>query len=167
MGRPLDDVFETISERPIAAASLGQARDPACAPLVHQIHALVGGGSSQADGGHKAEASDCTVGAVPLMRPWNAPQVYKAKLRSTGEAVAVKVQRPNIEPVIFRDLWLLRAASFVINAVAIQRLGCYATLIIDEFGEKLLEARCYSDFPHRFRSPPLAAFYVLRMRRQR
>ena len=29
-------------------------------------------------------------------------QVYRAKLRRTGEDVAVKVQRPGIEPIIYR-----------------------------------------------------------------
>ena len=73
-------------------------------------------------------------------------QVYKARLRPSygGAEVAVKVQRPDIEPVVFRDLWLLRQLSFLVNAVAIRRLGCNATLIIDEFGEKLLEELDYT-----------------------
>ena len=67
-------------------------------------------------------------------------QVYKARLRPSygGAEVAVKVQRPDIEPVVFRDLWLLRQLSFLVNAVAIRRLGCNATLIIDEFGKGTL-----------------------------
>ena len=112
-GRPLDEVFEVITPRPIAAASLGQ--------------------------------------------------VYKARLRPAfgGADVAVKVQRPGIEPVVFRDLWLLRQLSFLVNAVAIQRLGCNATLVIDEFGEKLLEeldyrleARNMTDFGVNFKDSP-------------
>lgn len=51
------------------------------------------------------------------------------------------MQRPGIEPVIFRDLWLVRSLSFVINAAARKRLGCSATVIVDEFSEKLLQAR--------------------------
>ena len=35
-------------------------------------------------------------------------QVYKAVLRDTGQEVAVKVQRPNVEPLIFRDLYIFR-----------------------------------------------------------
>ena len=35
-------------------------------------------------------------------------QVYKAKLKASGETVAVKVQRPGIEPIIYRDLVLFR-----------------------------------------------------------
>lgn len=105
MGRPLEDVFESISERPIAAASLGQ--------------------------------------------------VYKGVLKSNGKTVAVKVQRPEIEPVIYRDLWLLRTASYAINTLAIRRLGCNATLIIDEFGEKLLE-----ELDYKLEARNLQDFYV-------
>ena len=85
LGRPLDEVFSSISETPVAAASLGQ--------------------------------------------------VYRATLRDTGEEVAVKVQRPGIEPVILRDLVLFRELARFVNAVAIERLGCNAQLIVDEFGE--------------------------------
>jgi len=70
-------------------------------------------------------------------------QVYKAKMRSTGEDVAIKVQRPGIEPFIYRDLVLFRGLAFFINAVSIRRLGCNAQLIVDEFGEKLLEELDY------------------------
>jgi len=40
-------------------------------------------------------------------------QVYKAVLKETGEDVAVKVQRPGVEPNILRDLFIFRTlASF-------------------------------------------------------
>jgi hypothetical protein len=35
-------------------------------------------------------------------------QVYKAVLRDTGQEVAIKVQRPSVEPIIFRDLFIFR-----------------------------------------------------------
>ena len=112
-GRKLEEVFELITPKPIAAASLGQ--------------------------------------------------VYKARLRQAygGSDVAIKVQRPGIEPVIYRDLWLLRVLAFAVNAVAVQRLGCDAVTIIDEFGEKLLEeldykleARNMADFGENFANDP-------------
>lgn len=43
---------------------------------------------------------------VPI--PCADPQVYKAVLRDTGEEVAVKVQRPGVEPTILRDLLIFR-----------------------------------------------------------
>jgi predicted unusual protein kinase regulating ubiquinone biosynthesis (AarF/ABC1/UbiB family) len=69
--------------------------------------------------------------------------VYKAVLRDTGEEVAVKVQRPGIEPIIYRDLYVFRALGGLFNFVARKRLGCNAELIVDEFGEKLLEELDY------------------------
>lgn len=112
LGRPLGEVFTSISESPVAAASLGQ--------------------------------------------------VYKAVLRDTGEAVAVKVQRPGVEPIILRDLCIFRALAGLLNTWALDRLGCNAELIVDEFGEKLLEeldyiqeARNAEDFGANFKGDPL------------
>lgn len=111
LGRPLEQVFSSISERPVAAASLGQ--------------------------------------------------VYKAVLRDTGEEVAVKVQRPGVEPTILRDLLIFRTLAGGFNAVARRRLGCDAELIVDEFGEKILEELDYTqeaknieEFERNFRSDP-------------
>ncbi|KAF6265079.1 ABC1 family-domain-containing protein [Scenedesmus sp. NREL 46B-D3] len=111
LGRPLEAVFSSISEQPVAAASLGQ--------------------------------------------------VYKAVLRDTGEEVAVKVQRPGIEPLILRDLYVFRALGSLFNAFSQQRLGCNAELVVDEFGEKLLEeldymqeARNIEEFGRNFASDP-------------
>jgi predicted unusual protein kinase regulating ubiquinone biosynthesis (AarF/ABC1/UbiB family) len=94
LGSPLEELFSSISEKPVAAASLGQ--------------------------------------------------VYKAVLRETGEEVAVKVQRPGVEPVILRDLFIFRALGSLFNTVSRQRLGCNAELVVDEFGEKLLEELDYT-----------------------
>lgn len=112
LGRPLEEVLSSISERPIAAASLGQ--------------------------------------------------VYKGVLRESGEEVAIKVQRPRVEPIIVRDLFIFRAIAQLINPIARRRLGCNAALIVDEFGEKLmeeldyeLEARNIQDFHTNFDGDPL------------
>ena len=111
LGRPIGEVFASISDRPVAAASLGQ--------------------------------------------------VYKAVLRETGEAVAIKVQRPGVEPIIFRDLFIFRAIAGLLNPLSLKRLGCNAELIVDEFGEKLLEeldyvqeARNIEDFFANFKNDP-------------
>lgn len=88
-------------------------------------------------------------------------QVYRATLRSTGEDVAIKVQRPNIEPIIYRDLFLFRTLASFLNGFSLQKLGCNAELIVDEFGEKLLEeldynleARNIEDFYENFKDDP-------------
>ncbi|KAE9586483.1 putative cadmium-transporting ATPase [Lupinus albus] len=88
-------------------------------------------------------------------------QVYRATLRSTGEDVAIKVQRPGIEPLIYRDLFLFRTLASFLNGISIQKLGCNAELIVDEFGEKLLEeldytleARNLEDFLENFKNDP-------------
>jgi predicted unusual protein kinase regulating ubiquinone biosynthesis (AarF/ABC1/UbiB family) len=144
--------------------------------------------------------------------------VYKAVLRETGQDVAIKVQRPNITPIVMRDLYIFRALATLINPIAQvrqlhsrlfpaladappadarssctsgshhngqcivversqhtkprtwgsrhqsalqKRLGCNAALIIDEFGEKLLEECDYQleatniqDFYNNFRGDP-------------
>jgi predicted unusual protein kinase regulating ubiquinone biosynthesis (AarF/ABC1/UbiB family) len=65
-------------------------------------------------------------------------QVYKARLHS-GEQVAVKVQRPNLMPVITLDLFLMRWASTWITPFLPLNIGQNLTLIVDEFGVKLFE----------------------------
>lgn len=70
--------------------------------------------------------------------------MYKAVLRDTGEEVAVKVQRPNVEPLIFRDLYIFRRLARFVTPFAMRKLGCNAELIVDEFGEKLLEELDYA-----------------------
>jgi len=94
LGRPLADVFSTISEKPIAAASLGQ--------------------------------------------------VYKARLRDTNKDVAIKVRRPGVEPLIYRDLFIFRKIAGLFNWYSLKQLGCNAQLVVDEFGEKLLEELDYT-----------------------
>ncbi|KAL6763578.1 ABC1 family-domain-containing protein [Haematococcus lacustris] len=111
LGQPLEQLFSSISEGPVAAASLGQ--------------------------------------------------VYKAVLRSTGEEVAIKVQRPQVEPVILRDLFIFRTLASFFDTFARQRLGCKPELIVDEFGQKLLEeldyvqeARNIQEFCNNFAGEP-------------
>lgn len=56
----------------------------------------------------------------------------------------LQVQRPGIEPIIYRDLFLFRTLASFLNGISIQKLGCNAELIVDEFGEKLLEELDYT-----------------------
>jgi predicted unusual protein kinase regulating ubiquinone biosynthesis (AarF/ABC1/UbiB family) len=65
-------------------------------------------------------------------------QVYRASLY-TGEDVAVKVQRPNLLPVLTLDLYLMRWAASWLSPWLPLNLGHDLTLIVDEFGIKLFE----------------------------
>lgn len=56
----------------------------------------------------------------------------------------LQVQRPEIEPIIYRDLFLFRTLASFLNGISLQKLGCNAELIVDEFGEKLLEELDYT-----------------------
>ena len=63
---------------------------------------------------------------------------------------------------IMRDLFIFRSLAGLINPIAQSRLGCNAALIVDEFGEKLLEeldyaleARNITDFYNNFKGDPL------------
>ena len=65
-------------------------------------------------------------------------QVYRGRLHS-GEEVAVKVQRPNLRPVLSLDLYLMRWAASWLAPWLPLNLGHDLTLIVDEFGTKLFE----------------------------
>jgi predicted unusual protein kinase regulating ubiquinone biosynthesis (AarF/ABC1/UbiB family) len=65
-------------------------------------------------------------------------QVYRAVLH-TGEAVAVKVQRPNLRPLLALDLFLMRCWAKRCGRWLPLNLGHDLTLIVDEFGIKLFE----------------------------
>jgi predicted unusual protein kinase regulating ubiquinone biosynthesis (AarF/ABC1/UbiB family) len=69
-------------------------------------------------------------------------QVYKATLVDSlgGGEVAVKILRPGTRPQVVLDLFILRAAAETFfDDFAKKNLGCPATLLVDEFAEKLLE----------------------------
>ncbi|PIG91913.1 AarF/ABC1/UbiB kinase family protein [Gloeocapsopsis sp. IPPAS B-1203] len=65
-------------------------------------------------------------------------QVYRARLHS-GEEVAVKVQRPNLRPVLTLDLYLMRWTAGWISSWLPLNLGHDLKMIVDEFGTKLFE----------------------------
>jgi len=70
-------------------------------------------------------------------------QVYRATLRNSGEDVAIKVQRPQVQERIEQDLVIFRWVAGFLNDYSRRNLGCDAQLIVDEFGEKLLEELDY------------------------
>jgi predicted unusual protein kinase regulating ubiquinone biosynthesis (AarF/ABC1/UbiB family) len=74
-------------------------------------------------------------------------QVYRAVLH-TGEEVAVKVQRPNLRPVLSLDLYVMRCGARLLGPWLPLNLGHDLTLIIDEFGIKLFEEIDYQNEGH-------------------
>lgn len=87
-------------------------------------------------------------------------QVYHGRLLS-GEEVAVKVQRPNLRPVMTLDLYLMRWAASWLAPWLPLNLGHDLTLIVDEFGIKLFEEIDYINegrnaekFANNFRNDP-------------
>ena len=71
-------------------------------------------------------------------------QVYQARLH-TGEEVAVKVQRPNLLPVLTLDLYLMRWTANWISPWLPLNLGHDLILVVDEFGTKLFEEVDYQN----------------------
>jgi predicted unusual protein kinase regulating ubiquinone biosynthesis (AarF/ABC1/UbiB family) len=87
-------------------------------------------------------------------------QVYRGRL-ITGEEVAVKVQRPNLRPILSLDLYLMRWAAGWISPWLPLNLGHDLAMIVDEFGTKLFEeidylneARNAEKFATNFRNDP-------------
>ena len=66
-------------------------------------------------------------------------QVYRARLRSTGALVAVKVQRPGIADSIAIDMLLLRRLLGVVDRSITPRLNIAQPLVplVDEFARRL------------------------------
>ncbi len=65
-------------------------------------------------------------------------QVYKATLL-TGEEVAIKVQRPNLIPLLTLDLFVIRTAVSWLAPLLPLNLGRNLDGVVDEFGSKLFE----------------------------
>lgn len=101
----MSEVYSEISPEPVAAASLGQVRPPAALAGCAACAACAGPHLSSGVAARRAaalKAPDPPSGAPPRA------QVYKARLRSTGEEVAVKVQRPGVVEAIALDTYILR-----------------------------------------------------------
>jgi predicted unusual protein kinase regulating ubiquinone biosynthesis (AarF/ABC1/UbiB family) len=65
-------------------------------------------------------------------------QVYRAQLHS-GEEVAIKVQRPNLIPLLTLDLYIIRLFARWFGPKLPLNLGNNLEAIVDEFGHKLFE----------------------------
>lgn len=69
-------------------------------------------------------------------------QVYKAKLKSSGQVVAVKVQRPGIEEAIGLDFYLIRNLGFFINKY-VDVVTTDVVALIDEFARRVYQELNY------------------------
>jgi len=70
-------------------------------------------------------------------------QVYKAKLRATGEQVAVKVQRPGVLETVSLDLYLARQIGlFARNFAISQKIDAVA--LLDEFAYRFFQELDYN-----------------------
>ncbi|MEB3289964.1 MAG: AarF/ABC1/UbiB kinase family protein [Leptolyngbya sp.] len=91
----------------------------------------------EAELGYSPEEIFSSISPTPVAAA-SLGQVYRARLFS-GEEVAVKVQRPNLRPMLSRDLYLMRWAAGWMARFLPLNLGHDLTLIVDEFGTKLFE----------------------------
>jgi predicted unusual protein kinase regulating ubiquinone biosynthesis (AarF/ABC1/UbiB family) len=69
-------------------------------------------------------------------------QVYKGKLKSTGEEVAVKVQRPDLREGITIDLYILRRLAGWAQRT-FKRVRSDLVGILDELGDRIFEEMDY------------------------
>jgi len=69
-------------------------------------------------------------------------QVYRGKLKATGEEVAVKVQRPDLRERITIDLYILRRVA-AWGQKAIKQVRSDLVGILDELGERIFEEMDY------------------------
>lgn len=69
-------------------------------------------------------------------------QVYKARLKYSGQVVAVKVQRPGIEESIGLDFYLIRGLGFLINKY-VDFISSDVVALIDEFARRVYQELNY------------------------
>ncbi|KAH9303029.1 hypothetical protein KI387_014612, partial [Taxus chinensis] len=69
-------------------------------------------------------------------------QVYKARLRYSGQMVAVKVQRPRIEEAIGLDFYLVRSLSKLINKY-VDIVTSDIAALVDEFARRVYQELNY------------------------
>lgn len=65
-------------------------------------------------------------------------QVYRGRLHD-GDEIAIKIQRPNLLPILTCDLFIMRFAAKLLGPLLPLNLGHDLSMIVDEFGTKLFE----------------------------
>lgn len=98
-------------------------------------------------------------------------QVFKAKLRSTGEVVAVKVQFPGIEPIFRADIRTLKFFTSFALPWAVEPMAAIEKMFASEFdysleleNMKAIRKCLLPDWGHKIRVPkPFAEFSTTRV----
>jgi aarF domain-containing kinase len=72
-------------------------------------------------------------------------QVYRAKLRESGDEVAVKVQRPFMLETVSLDLYLVREVATIMSTVFRSSLGESITRLLDEFAYRFYDELDYQE----------------------
>lgn len=142
LGQPLEKVFSRISSRTIAAASLGQVYRATLRETGEDVAIKV---HSKVTIPMPRPLIQCLIGSCFL--PKDLTSFFNILIKLPRNIITwgcLQVQRPGIEPIIYRDLFLFRTLASFLNGISLQKLGCNAELIVDEFGEKLLEELDYT-----------------------
>lgn len=100
--------------------------------------------------GFPLESVYSSISASPIAAA-SLGQVYKAQLKYSGKAVAVKVQRPGIEEAIGLDFYLIRGVGFLINKY-VDVISSDVVALVDEFARRVFQELNYVqvsflDFP--------------------
>ena len=86
---------------------------------------------SACDGeGRLLQSGSCSLAALGCWRRAPSPA-----LPPSSPPVPLQVQRPGVEPIIYRDLFIFRWIGSFLSPLSKRHLGCNAELIVDEFGE--------------------------------
>lgn len=91
--------------------------------------------------GMPLESAYSSITAEPIAAA-SLGQVYKAVLRSTGETVAVKVQRPGIEEAVGLDFYLVRGLTTLIDRYT-NLITSSVTDLLDEFARRVYQELNY------------------------
>lgn len=91
--------------------------------------------------GRPLESAYSSITAEPIAAA-SLGQVYKAVLRSTGETVAVKVQRPGIEEQVGLDFYLLRGLTALVDRY-VDIITSNVTDLVDEFARRVYQELNY------------------------
>ncbi|KAB2033416.1 hypothetical protein ERO13_D04G014800v2 [Gossypium hirsutum] len=91
--------------------------------------------------GMPLESIFSTISPTPIAAA-SLGQVYKARLKYSGQTVAVKVQRPGIEDAIGLDFYLIRGLGFFINKY-VDIITTDAVALIDEFASRVYQELNY------------------------